>query len=84
MLLMLKLDYSTGFSKWRTPEDVAEGEDYKTNINPDSLKVLNQCKLEPIMANAIPGENFSFSELAISLLILIQRLTNLYLTEQFH
>lgn len=49
--------------KVENPEDVAEGEDYKTNINPDSLKVLNQCKLEPIMANAIPGEKFQFQRI---------------------
>jgi glutaminyl-tRNA synthetase len=29
------------------PEDVGEGQDYRSNLNPDSLEVLTGCKLEP-------------------------------------
>ncbi len=29
------------------PDDVAEGQDYKANLNPNSLEVLTGCKLEP-------------------------------------
>ncbi|HPE34477.1 MAG TPA: glutamine--tRNA ligase/YqeY domain fusion protein [Bacteroidales bacterium] len=45
------------------PEDVAEGEDYKINLNPDSLKILTHCKLEPELTNAVPGEKFQFQRL---------------------
>jgi len=29
------------------PDDVAEGQDYKSNLNPNSLEVLTGCKIEP-------------------------------------
>ncbi|HRW97066.1 MAG TPA: glutamine--tRNA ligase/YqeY domain fusion protein [Bacteroidales bacterium] len=45
------------------PEDVAEREDYKINLNPDSLKILTHCKLEPELTNAVPGEKFQFQRL---------------------
>lgn len=32
-------------------------------LNPDSLKVLEDCKLEPVLANASPGEKFQFQRL---------------------
>jgi len=37
--------------------------DFKTFINPDSLKVLNNCKLEPSLANANLGDKFQFQRL---------------------
>jgi glutaminyl-tRNA synthetase len=37
-----------------------EGEDFTSNINPDSLQVLSNCKLEPALANANPGARFQF------------------------
>ncbi|MCX7678125.1 MAG: glutamine--tRNA ligase, partial [Spirochaetes bacterium] len=42
------------------PEDVPEGGDYKDNLNPNSLIVLQGCKLEPSLANAQPGDKFQF------------------------
>jgi glutaminyl-tRNA synthetase len=42
---------------------VEEGEDYKANINPDSLKVLEGCKLEPSLITAAPGDKFQFQRL---------------------
>lgn len=42
------------------PSDVPEGVDWKDLLNPDSLKVLDQCKLEPSLAAAQPGERFQF------------------------
>ena len=42
------------------PSDVPEGTDWKTLINPDSLKVLSGCKLEPSLANAEVGARFQF------------------------
>jgi glutaminyl-tRNA synthetase len=42
------------------PEDVPDGVDYKTNINPESLVVLPNCKLEPSLASAAPGTRVQF------------------------
>jgi len=42
------------------PLDVDEGEDFKTSLNPDSLKILKGCKLEPGLARARPGDRFQF------------------------
>ncbi|MCF8365756.1 MAG: glutamine--tRNA ligase/YqeY domain fusion protein [Bacteroidales bacterium] len=49
--------------KTEDPSDVAEGEDYKSNLNPDSLKVLENCKLEPGLREAKPGDKFQFQRL---------------------
>ncbi|NMC53091.1 MAG: glutamine--tRNA ligase/YqeY domain fusion protein [Chloroflexi bacterium] len=42
------------------PDDVEEGKDFTSNINPDSLQVVSGCKLEPSLAEAKVGENFQF------------------------
>jgi glutaminyl-tRNA synthetase len=42
--------------------DEAEG-DYRSHLNPDSLKVLNRCFIEKNMADAKPGERFQFERL---------------------
>jgi glutaminyl-tRNA synthetase len=42
------------------PEDVPEGVDYKTNLNPESLVMLKGCKLEPSLKEAKSGERFQF------------------------
>jgi glutaminyl-tRNA synthetase len=42
------------------PEDVEEGKDFSDNINPDSLKVLSNSKLEPALGDAKPGDRFQF------------------------
>ena len=39
--------------------DTPDG-DWKSNLNPDSMKVLHDCKLEPGLAQAAPGERFQF------------------------
>jgi glutaminyl-tRNA synthetase len=44
-------------------DDVAEGEDYKINLNPKSLEVLPACWLEPSLKNAKPGDRFQFERL---------------------
>lgn len=43
-----------------TPDDGKDGVDYKDRINPDSLRTLTQCYLEPSLKNAKPGERFQF------------------------
>ncbi len=45
------------------PEDLPEGVDYKTNLNPDSLQVLAGCKLEPGLRTAASGSRFQFERL---------------------
>jgi glutaminyl-tRNA synthetase len=42
------------------PSNVEEGEDYRKNLNPNSLEVLTNCKLEPGLANAAPGSRYQF------------------------
>ena len=43
-----------------TPDDNKDGVDYKERINPDSLQLLQNCKLEASLADAKPGERFQF------------------------
>jgi glutaminyl-tRNA synthetase len=45
------------------PEAVAPGQDYKANLNPDSLQVLRDCQVEPSLAEAPPGSRFQFERL---------------------
>jgi glutaminyl-tRNA synthetase len=47
----------------RDPNDVPEGVDYKTNLNPKSLEVLKACKLEPALAAAASGSRWQFERL---------------------
>lgn len=42
------------------PDDVEEGKDFLSNLNPDSLKVLKGCKLEPSLKDAKLGEVYQF------------------------
>jgi glutaminyl-tRNA synthetase len=42
---------------------VEEGQSYLENLNPNSLEVLTQCKLEPSLKDALPGERFQFERL---------------------
>lgn len=42
------------------PNAVPEGGDFKDFLNPDSLKVLTNCKLEPSLAAAKPGDGYQF------------------------
>lgn len=45
------------------PDDVPEGGDFKDNLNPESLIVLKNCKLEPSLKEAQPEEKFQFLRL---------------------
>jgi glutaminyl-tRNA synthetase len=42
------------------PEDVDEGKDFLSNLNPNSLEVLTACLAEPSLVNAKPGDRFQF------------------------
>jgi glutaminyl-tRNA synthetase len=45
------------------PDDVPEGQDYRANLNPNSLVTLTGCKLEPSIAGAAAGSKFQFERL---------------------
>lgn len=45
------------------PDEVLEGQDFKANLNPKSLEVLNSCKLEPSLKNAKPKDKYQFLRL---------------------
>jgi glutaminyl-tRNA synthetase len=51
--------YDRLFSK-EDPNDIPEGKSFLDFINPESLKVLTGCKLEPMLAKADPGDRFQF------------------------
>jgi len=42
------------------PDDVPPGQTYLANLNPNSLQVLDSCKLEPSLAGVQVGERFQF------------------------
>ncbi|MGC9393258.1 MAG: glutamine--tRNA ligase/YqeY domain fusion protein [Anaerolineae bacterium] len=42
------------------PNDVEEGQDYIANLNPDSLNVLADVKVEPSLADTTPGDRYQF------------------------
>ncbi|MBK1644791.1 glutamine--tRNA ligase [Thiocapsa imhoffii] len=45
---------------FRTPVPGAGNADFRADINPDSLRVLNEALVEPALADALPGERFQF------------------------
>jgi len=45
------------------PDDVPEGEDFTANLNPNSLEVLTDVKLEPSLGAAKPGTRYQFERL---------------------
>ena len=46
-----------------TTEAPGDDRDYRDELNPASLDVLNACKLEPSVASASPGDRFQFERL---------------------
>jgi len=44
----------------RDPEDVKDGVDFKTNLNPLSLEVIKPCYVEPGLKAAAPGSRYQF------------------------
>ena len=51
--------YDTLFTK-RDPEEAEEGKDFKSNLNTNSLTVLQSCQVEPSLKNAKPGNRYQF------------------------
>ncbi|MBI1730510.1 glutamine--tRNA ligase/YqeY domain fusion protein [Candidatus Acetothermia bacterium] len=54
--------YDNLFSK-EDPDDFPEGKDFIVNLNPKSLEILKNCKLELSLASATVGERFQFERL---------------------
>jgi len=54
--------YDRLFTK-EDPEDVPQGQDFTANLNPHSLKVLSNCKVEPSLRGARPLDRFQFERL---------------------
>jgi glutaminyl-tRNA synthetase len=45
------------------PNEVPEGHDFTENLNPDSLQVLHDCKIEPSVRDAAHGTKYQFERL---------------------
>jgi glutaminyl-tRNA synthetase len=45
------------------PDDVAEGRHFTESINPASLEVLKDCRLEPSLSSAVPGSPYQFERM---------------------
>jgi len=45
------------------PSDVPEGGDFKDNLNPESLQIIDNARLEPTLGNVNPGDKFQFERL---------------------
>jgi glutaminyl-tRNA synthetase len=54
--------YDRLFSK-ENPDETGEGSDFKSNLNPDSLEVLDRCLVEPSLKAAEPGDIYQFERL---------------------
>jgi glutaminyl-tRNA synthetase len=54
--------YENLFSK-EDPSDVPEGQEFTVNLNPNSLEVISNAKLEPSLATAQPGDRYQFERL---------------------
>ncbi|MCJ7729665.1 MAG: glutamate--tRNA ligase family protein, partial [Sedimentisphaerales bacterium] len=54
--------YENLFTK-ENPDDVPEGEDFTSTLNPKSLEILTDCRLEPSLAGAKPLSRYQFERL---------------------
>ncbi len=51
--------YETLFTK-EDPEDAPAGQDFRANLNPNSLTTLTNCRVEPSLRDAKPGALYQF------------------------
>lgn len=59
-----------------TPDTTKDGSNYGEHINPDSLRTLTHCYLEPALAEARPGDTFQFEREGYFCLDLMHRAGN--------
>ena len=45
------------------PDEAPEGQDFTANLNPESLEVLSNCKLEPSLRDASPASRYQFERM---------------------
>ncbi|MHB8134424.1 MAG: glutamine--tRNA ligase/YqeY domain fusion protein [Anaerolineaceae bacterium] len=45
------------------PDNFEEGKTFLDNLNADSLKIIQKCKVEPSLINTKPGDHFQFERL---------------------
>lgn len=57
--------YDTLFTKRDAGEvdEAVEDADWKSNLNPKSLEILKDCRLEPCLENALSGSRFQFERI---------------------
>jgi glutaminyl-tRNA synthetase len=48
---------------FRVADPLATASDYMEHLNPESIEILNSCRLEPILAGAAPGSAFQFERM---------------------
>ena len=51
--------YDHLFTK-ENPDDLAPGEDYKTYLNEESIKIIRNCRVEPFIKECIAGDRMQF------------------------
>ena len=54
--------YDNLFTK-ENPDEVEEGQDFTSNLNPNSLEVLAGCKVEPSLRDGAPGARYQFERM---------------------
>lgn len=54
--------YDHLFKKER-PDEAADGKDFRSNLNPQSLQILSDCMAEPSLKDAKPFDRFQFERL---------------------
>lgn len=54
--------YDSLFTK-PDPDEAPEGQDFTSNLNPNSLETLTDCWVEPSLANATPLSRYQFERL---------------------
>ncbi len=54
--------YDYLFTK-ENPNETEEGEDFRSNLNPNSLEILSSAKLEPSLSTAAPGSRYQFERI---------------------
>jgi glutaminyl-tRNA synthetase len=45
------------------PDDTKDGSDFRDHVNPKSLETLTSCRIEPSLADAVPGSRYQFERL---------------------
>ncbi len=54
--------YETLFTR-EDPNEAEAGQDVTANLNPNSLEVVSNCKIEPSLSGAAPGSSYQFERL---------------------